>query len=82
MLAKNTKTQNSNFQFRFVRTKGEIGEFPLRDLYAKMRGNSGEKAFMVANTSFNESAVKFAQTRVVTLVNRETLLKILDKVSG
>jgi len=79
---RSTKTQNSNFQFRFVRTKGEIGEFPLRDLYAKMRGNSGEKAFMVANTSFNESAVKFAQTRVVTLVNRETLLKILDKVSG
>ncbi len=79
---RSTKTQNSNYQFRFIRTKGEIGEMPLRDLYAKMRSNSGEKAFMVANTSFNESAVKFAQTRVVTMINREALLKLLDKVSG
>jgi tetratricopeptide (TPR) repeat protein len=79
---RSTKTQNSNYQFRFVRTKGEIGEITLRDLYAKMRGNSAEKAFIAANTVFTESAVKFAQTRVVTLVNREALLKYMDKVSG
>jgi len=77
---KTSKTKHTLYQFRFLRTSGEVGEMTLKDLYSKMRTNGGEKAIIACNSTFTKGAIKFSETRVVTLIDKKALLKFLEKI--
>lgn len=74
-----TKRKNSNYQFRFARGQGEIGEMYVRDLYDKMKRNGCERAFFICNSDFTGGAREFAATRVIDLVDKDGLLQYLGK---
>jgi len=76
---KTTKHEHTIYQFRFLRSSTDIGEMFVRDLYAKMRANSGEKAFMISNSNYTNGAKNFSDTRVVTLIDKQQLIKLLNK---
>ncbi len=77
---KTSKTKHTIYQFRFLRTTGEVGEMILKDLYSKMRTNGGEKAILTCNSTFTKGAIAFSETRVVSLIDKKALLTYLAKV--
>lgn len=82
LASRSNKVEYVVFQFRFLRTGGDVGEMPVRDLYEKMRSNNAEKAVFICNSQFTKSAQNFAQTRVVTLIDKKSLIKYLERMKG
>jgi len=79
LASKTTKHEHSIYQFRFLRGISDIGEMFIRDLYAKMRANNGEKAFIISNCGYTEGAKNFSVSRVITLIDKQQLIKLLGK---
>lgn len=82
LASRSNKVEYVVFLFRFIRSGGDIGEMPVRDLYEKMRSNNAEKAVFVCNSQYTKSAQNFAQTRVVTLIDKPGLIKYLERMKG
>ncbi|MBN2551144.1 MAG: tetratricopeptide repeat protein [Spirochaetales bacterium] len=66
--------------FRFVRSKGAIGELLLRDLYVQAREIRAARAVCLASGTFSEQARGFVEARMIDLVDKEGLLKLLKKM--
>ena len=66
--------------FRFYRSKSQVGELAVRDLYAKTHEVHAGRAFCFVLESFTEGAIKFCDGRQVVLYDREKLIGILNKL--
>lgn len=66
--------------FRFIRSTGAIGEFVLRDLYTKSKDLKAGRAFCITAGSFSEAALKFVEARSIDLVDKDGLMKSLNKL--
>lgn len=66
--------------FRYVRSTGQIGEFIMRDLHTKLKDLKAGRGFCICAGSFNETAYKFVEARSIDLVDKEGLLKAINKL--
>lgn len=66
--------------FRFVRSQRAIGELLLRDLYAHTKEVRAPRSVCVTAGTFSEQALGFVEARMIDLVNKDTLIKILNKM--
>ncbi len=67
--------------FRYMRTSGQIGEFVLRDLYAKTKDIRAGRAFCVTAGEFTEGAKQFVEARLIDLIEKPELIKKLNSLS-
>lgn len=66
--------------FRFVRTKGQVGELVVRDLYSKIKDLKAGRGFCIAAGTFTEGAVQFVEARLIDLIDKEELTPKLNTV--
>lgn len=68
--------------FRYMRSTGVVGEFVLRDLYTKSKDLKAGRAFCVSAGSFSETAFKFVEARSIDLVDKDGLMKHINKLQS
>ena len=66
--------------FRFVRSKGAIGELLLRDLYVHAKEIHASRVVCLASGTFSEQARGFVEARMIDLVDKEGLIRLLKKM--
>jgi tetratricopeptide (TPR) repeat protein len=60
--------------FRFIRTTGTVGEFTLRDMYAKIKEVKAGKGFCLTAGQFSEEAKRFVEARLIDLIEKPALI--------
>lgn len=63
-----------------MRNSTTIGVVPLMDILARMKETSAKECTIVCNTNFNVEAKKYAQTRMINLVEKNELINLLNKM--
>ncbi|MBA7679514.1 hypothetical protein ES703_87811 [subsurface metagenome] len=71
----NTRQWDELVLYRFIRSTGQIGEFMLRELYARIKELKAGRGICIAPGSFSDSARTFVEARLIDLVEKEELLK-------
>lgn len=66
--------------FRFYRTTGSTGELFVRDFHAKIRDMKDGRGICCTAGTFTEEARKFIEGRPIDLVDKNGLLKMLQKL--
>lgn len=67
--------------FRYMRSTGQIGEFVLRDLYAKSKDIRAGRAFCITAGEFTPGAKQFVEARLIDLVEKPELMKKLNSLT-
>lgn len=75
-----TPSWEDTILFRFIRSTGSIGEFVLRDLYTKSKDLKAGRAFCITAGNFSDGASKFVEARSIDLIDKDGLLKSLNKL--
>ena len=75
-----TKKYEDLVLFRFVRTTGSIGELLLRELYTRSKEMKAGRGFCLTAGDFTDGARQFVEARLIDLVEKEDLLKRLNKL--
>ncbi len=77
-----TKSKNDSHKelIWFIRSPNPIGIIPINNLYARMRQISAKECRIVSNTIFSEEAKEFSKTRMIKLIEKEGLIKQLNKI--
>ncbi len=68
--------------FRYMRSSGQIGEFVLRDLYAKTKEVRAGRAYCITAGEFTEGAKQFVEARLIDLVEKPALIKKLNSIDN
>lgn len=66
--------------FRFYRTTGAIGELFVRDFHARLRDQKTGRGICFTAGSYSEEARKFIEGRPIDLIEKQGLIKILNKI--
>jgi tetratricopeptide (TPR) repeat protein len=75
-----TQKANDYVLFRFIRKGNTIGEMNCRDFYTKMKQKNASAGYLVSNSTFTEGAIKFAEARVMELLDKNQLDKFLNRI--
>jgi tetratricopeptide (TPR) repeat protein len=67
--------------FVFMRSVTTIGEFPLRNIYNRIKENKADKGICITAGNFSETAHDFVESRMLELVEKEKLITILREIS-
>ncbi len=68
--------------FRLMRNNNNLGDLAVRDFYIRMKDlRAGRGIFITAGT-FNKKAEEFVEARLIDLLDKESLLKQLKKLSS
>ncbi len=65
--------------FCFIRAKGTIGDFLIRDFHSRMKERKISRGICLTSAEFNESAKRYVEARTIDLVENDGLLKLLKK---
>jgi tetratricopeptide (TPR) repeat protein len=68
--------------FRYIRSAGQIGELLLRDMHSKIKELKAGRGFCIVAGSFTESSKYFVEARLIDLIEKEELLKILNRIDS
>lgn len=66
--------------FRFVRTTGQVGEFVLRDLHARIKDVKAGRGLCMCAGTFSEGAVAFVEARFIDLIDKPALMEKLNRI--
>lgn len=66
--------------FRFMRTAGQTGELVVRDLQSRMKDLHAGRGFCLTAGSFSPGAQEFVEARFIDLVEKDELLKVLQRL--
>lgn len=66
--------------FRFIRGTGQVGEFVVRELNARLKETRAGRGYCITAGSFSESASHFVEARLIDLLDKEELLKIFQRL--
>ncbi|MDA3958770.1 tetratricopeptide repeat protein [Oceanispirochaeta sp.] len=66
--------------FRFYRDEGKIGDFSVRELYARVKEVHAGRGFCLTAGVFSEEAQQFVEARLIDLLPKENLMKLLNKL--
>ena len=67
--------------FRFIRTSGSVGELLLRDFHSRLKDLKAGRGFCLTAGEFSDSAKQFVEARLIDLIEKEELVKILNRAS-
>ncbi|MFP4384876.1 MAG: tetratricopeptide repeat protein [Spirochaetia bacterium] len=65
--------------FRFIRTSGVVGELLLRDFHFRIKDLKAGRGYCLTAGSFSETAKQFVEARLIDLIEKDELLKILNR---
>ncbi len=66
--------------FKFMRTEGDVGELIVRELYARLKDTRAGRGFCFTVGNYSEGAQSFVEARLIDLINKDKLLKYLQKI--
>ena len=67
--------------FRYIRTTGQVGELLLRDFHGRIKDLKAGRGFCLSAGEFSEGAHQFVEARLIDLVNKNELVKVLNRAS-
>lgn len=67
--------------FRYLRTTGQVGELMLRDFHARLKDLKAGRGFCLTAGEFSDSAKSFVEARLIDLIEKQELVKILNRTS-
>ena len=67
--------------FRYIRTSSNVGDLALRDMYARIKEVKAGRGFCVSAGSFSDTAKQFVEARLIDLIEKDALVKMLNRVS-
>lgn len=67
--------------FRFYRSQNVIGDINVREFHGKIRDSKCDNGVCITVGHFSEGAHRFIEGRPVTLIEKETLTKMLKKIT-
>ncbi len=67
--------------FRYIRTTGQVGELALRDFHARLKDLKAGRGFCLTAGTFTDTATQFVEARLIDLIDKEQLVKILNRVA-
>jgi len=76
-----TTTWQDIILFRFIRTTGQVGELLLRDFHSRLKELKAGRGFCLTAGDFTEEAKKFVEARLIDLIEKEELLKLLNRAA-
>ena len=76
-----TTTWQDIILFRFIRTTGQVGELLLRDFHSRLKDLKAGRGFCLTAGDFTEEAKKFVEARLIDLIEKEELLKLLNRAA-
>ncbi|HUX11887.1 MAG TPA: tetratricopeptide repeat protein [Spirochaetia bacterium] len=65
--------------FRFFRTTGAVGELLLRDFHLRLKDVKAGRGLCLSAGTFTEDAKKFVEARLIDLIEKDDLLKVLNR---
>ncbi len=65
--------------FRFFRTTGAVGELLLRDFHSRLKEVKAGRGLCLSAGSYTEEAKKFVEARLIDLIEKDELLKVLNR---
>lgn len=68
--------------FRFIRSGSQVGELLLRDMHSKIKELKAGRGFCLVAGTFTENAKYFVEARLIDLIEKEELLKILNRIDS
>jgi tetratricopeptide (TPR) repeat protein len=68
--------------FRFIRSTGVVSELYIRELHAKLKDTKAGRGIYISAGTFQDSARKFVEGRPIDLIDKNQLVKILQKING
>lgn len=66
--------------FRFVRGTGLVGELVLREMNARIKELRAGRGYCITAGDFTDSAHGYVEARLIDLLNKDDLLKILNRL--
>ncbi len=66
--------------FRFFRSTGSVGDYPVRDFYAKIQDTKTGRGFCLTPGSFSTEAHKYTEGRSIELIDKQKLIPVLKKI--
>ena len=66
--------------FKFMRSERDVGEFIIRELYARLKDTRAGRGFCFTVGNYSEGAQSFVEARLIDLIDKPKLLKYLNKV--
>ncbi len=76
-----TDTWQDIILFRFIRTTGPVGELLLRDFHSRLKEVKAGRGLCLSAGEFTEEAKKFVEARLIDLIEKEQLLKLLNRAA-
>ncbi len=68
--------------FRYIRSSSQVGDFALREMYARIKELRAGRGFCVSAGGFTETAHAFVEARLIDLVEKDALIKRLNGLSA
>lgn len=68
--------------FRYIRASGHVGELSMREMYARIKEVKAGRGFCVIAGDFTDSARQFVEARLIDLINKDELVKKLNRLSS
>ena len=68
--------------FRFVRSSGNVGDFLLREMYARIKEVRAQRGVCATAEGFTDEAKSFVEARLIDLVEKGDLVKQFAKLSA
>jgi tetratricopeptide (TPR) repeat protein len=68
--------------FRFIRSQGTVGELSVRDFHARVKDLKAGKGYCITAGIFSEEAKRFVEARLIDLIEKQTLMQILNSIDA
>jgi len=68
--------------FRFIRSQGTVGELSVRDFHARVKDLKAGKGYCITAGVFSEEAKRFVEARLIDLIEKQTLMQILNSIDA
>jgi tetratricopeptide (TPR) repeat protein len=67
--------------FRYIRTSSKTGDLALRDMYARLKEVKAGRGICCNAGGFTDTAQQFVEARLIDLIEKEPLVKMLNRLS-
>ena len=68
--------------FRFIRSQGTVGEIAVRDFHARIKDVKAGKGYCITAGVFSEEARRFVEARLIDLIEKQTLMGVLNSIDA
>ena len=66
--------------FRFIRSQGTVGEIAVRDFHARVKDLKAGKGYCISAGTFSDEAKRFVEARLLDLIEKSSLMQLLNTI--